>query len=94
MFTPRHVQVAARAYQGHKPTRLEGDRKTEARTLAAGTYFVSCRQPLGVVAFYLLDPESEDGVLAWQIAGFEPKEGEPLPYGRTLTVPPVRERVR
>jgi hypothetical protein len=33
-----------------------------ARTLPAGTYVVPAGQPFGLLAFYLLEPESDDGL--------------------------------
>jgi hypothetical protein len=36
---------------------------------AAGTYIVRVAQPLGVLAMYLLEPESDDGIVAWDVAG-------------------------
>ena len=36
-----------------------------ARTLAKGTYVVRAGQPRGLAAFYLLEPESEDGLMQW-----------------------------
>ena len=30
-----------------------------------GTYFVRTSQPLGLLAAYLLEPESDDGLVAW-----------------------------
>ena len=35
------------------------------RTLAAGSYVVRAGQPYGLLAFYLLEPESEDGLAQW-----------------------------
>ena len=35
------------------------------RTLPAGSYVVSAGQPRGLAAFYLLEPESEDGLAQW-----------------------------
>lgn len=35
------------------------------RTLAAGTYVVRAGQPYGLLAFYLLEPQSEDGLAQW-----------------------------
>jgi hypothetical protein len=35
------------------------------RTLPAGWYVVRAGQPYGLVAFYLLEPESEDGLAQW-----------------------------
>jgi hypothetical protein len=37
--------------------------------LVAGTYVVPVAQPLGVLAMYLLEPESDDGIVAWDIGG-------------------------
>jgi hypothetical protein len=36
-----------------------------SRTLAAGTYVVRAGQPYGLLAFYLLEPQSEDGLAQW-----------------------------
>jgi hypothetical protein len=33
--------------------------------LPAGTYIVRAAQPFGLLAFYLLEPESEDGLMQW-----------------------------
>lgn len=40
---------------------------TEAasRSLPKGTYVVRAGQPFGLAAFYLLEPESEDGLMQW-----------------------------
>jgi hypothetical protein len=35
------------------------------RTLPAGSYVVRAGQPYGLAAFYLLEPESEDGLAQW-----------------------------
>ncbi len=35
------------------------------RTLPAGSYVIRAGQPYGLVAFYLLEPESEDGLAQW-----------------------------
>ena len=35
------------------------------RSLPAGTYVVRAAQPFGLLAFYLLEPESEDGLMQW-----------------------------
>jgi hypothetical protein len=36
-----------------------------SRSLPAGTYVVRSGQPYGLVAFYLLEPESDDGLMQW-----------------------------
>jgi hypothetical protein len=35
------------------------------RTLPAGTFVVRAGQPYGLLAFYLLEPENDDGLLSW-----------------------------
>jgi dipeptidyl-peptidase-4 len=35
------------------------------RSLAAGSYVVRAGQPRGLAAYYLLEPESEDGLMQW-----------------------------
>ncbi|HVX40854.1 MAG TPA: hypothetical protein VHB25_14885, partial [Gemmatimonadaceae bacterium] len=40
-----------------------------ARSLPAGTYVVRAGQPFGLLAFYLLEPESEDGLMQWSFYG-------------------------
>ena len=36
-----------------------------SRSLPAGTYVIRAGQPYGLAAFYLLEPESEDGLMQW-----------------------------
>ncbi|HET7372144.1 MAG TPA: M14 family zinc carboxypeptidase [Gemmatimonadaceae bacterium] len=40
-------------------------RASAKRSLAAGSYVVRAGQPRGLAAFYLLEPESEDGLMQW-----------------------------
>jgi hypothetical protein len=93
VFTPAKVTTAERVFQGHRLTTLEGHRAREERTLPAGSWFVSTAQPLGLLAAQLLDPETEDGWIAWGLAGLEPREGEPLPYFRVSAAPAVPRTV-
>jgi hypothetical protein len=36
-----------------------------AQSLPAGTYIVRAGQPFGLLAFYLLEPQNDDGLLSW-----------------------------
>ena len=56
-----------REYQGHHETRLEGRWASVAATLASGTYIVRESQPRGILAMYLLEPESDDGFATWNV---------------------------
>ena len=52
-------------FQGHKELTLTGKWKSRAETFPAGTYVVRMNQPLARLAFYLLDPRSDDGLFNW-----------------------------
>jgi len=61
------VQVAERAYQGHQAQTLYGAYEAAHLTLPTGTVQVSVDQPLGRLAFSLLEPRSDDGLVAWHL---------------------------
>ena len=59
--------VAARPFEGHTERTLEGEWVAVERELPAGTIEVSLKQPLGRLAFYLIEPRSDDGLVDWNI---------------------------
>lgn len=62
--------VAPRPFQGRREGRLLGGWTGSGQVrLAPGTVIVPVAQPLGVVAMYLLEPESDDGVVTWDVGG-------------------------
>ena len=64
-FRVKELRAEERAYQGHHLNRVKGEYAAETRTFPAGTFIVPTAQPLGVLAAYLLEPESDDGLLVW-----------------------------
>ena len=50
---------------GHRPRQVSWDIHEGPRTLPAGTVRVPMDQPLARIAFQLLDPESDDGLVVW-----------------------------
>jgi hypothetical protein len=54
-------------FEGHRPVRLEGRWSEAKQGAAAGWYRVRTAQALGVLASYLLEPASEDGVATWNL---------------------------
>jgi hypothetical protein len=54
-------------FQGHHQATVAGRwlRSTSAGPVPAGTWLVPGSQPLGVLAMYLLDPRSDDGIATW-----------------------------
>jgi hypothetical protein len=59
--------ATAREFQGHQERTVEGAWAETTRELPAGTLRVDMRQPLARLAFYLLEPRSDDGLLDWNI---------------------------
>lgn len=57
--------VASREFQGHRERTVWGHWVDEDISLPAGTGYVSVDQPLGRLAFTLLEPRSDDGFTAW-----------------------------
>jgi hypothetical protein len=53
-------------------------------TLPAGTAIVHTNQPLGTLAVYLLEPESEDGLLTWNFFDEWAKAGAVFPVVRVV----------
>lgn len=65
-FTVDSVIHAEREFQGHHETTLRGHWSAGgSRAFPPGTYVVHAGQPLGIVAMYLLEPESDDGLVTW-----------------------------
>src|SRR6185436_2953194 len=56
---------AANAFQNHRERTLTGKWVAAKRELPAGTMTVRMDQPLARLAFYLLEPRSDDGLVDW-----------------------------
>lgn len=67
-FVVDSTVIAPRPFEDRRIVRLVG-RWEPGRdvSLAAGTWIVRSAQPLGVLAAYLLEPESDDGIVAWDV---------------------------
>lgn len=57
--------TSKQAFQGGRLTRLEGRFEVREVEAATGSFLVRTAQPLGRLAFHLLEPESLDGAAAW-----------------------------
>ena len=64
-FVITESTAVAREFQGHNERTLEGSWTTTPATLPADTWVVRLDQPLGRLAFYLLEPRSDDGLTNW-----------------------------
>ncbi len=64
-FVIDSTTVAPREFQGHHERTVWGRWEPATVTLPEGTAWVSLDQPLGRLAFTLLEPRSDDGFVAW-----------------------------
>lgn len=53
--------------QGHYNSTVEGSYSRKDVNFPAGSHFISMAQPLANVAAYLLEPESRDGMIFWNV---------------------------
>lgn len=65
VFIVSEAHIGETPFQGHKLIRLEGAFSIDNIRLQPGDYLVRTAQPLGVLAFHILEPESLDGAAAW-----------------------------
>jgi hypothetical protein len=81
-FIVRRVQRAERPFQNRLETAVGGEWAAASVTLPAGSLIVPTTQPLGRLAFYLLDPESDDGLGTWDLLAPGLQIGAPHPIAR------------
>lgn len=89
VFETTAVTAAERLFQGHRALTVDGDYRSEEREAAAGWYFVSTAQPLGVLAFTLLEPEMLDGLASWNFLDRGLAPGRDAPVLKLMTPPTV-----
>jgi hypothetical protein len=78
-------------FEGHRTVQLEGRWSDQAADtiVTAGWYLVRTDQPLGVLAAYLLEPASEDGLVTWNFLDRELQVHAPYPILRVGTLPRI-----
>jgi len=75
--------ATAQAFENHKERSVTGKYAPVERSLPAGTYRVQMNQPLARLAFYLLEPRSNDGLMTWNFLDDVIKDGKVYPILRT-----------
>ena len=94
-FTIETLTKQSRAFQGHQEATLTGAYGSAQLAVPAGSLFIPANQALGRLAFYLLEPESDDSLATWNIIdGIA--EGQTYPIYRVTgsRSPIVKERGR
>jgi dipeptidyl-peptidase 4 len=82
VFRIDRIITAAKEFQKHHLVTLEVTPRQRKHTVKTGTIVVRCAQPLGTLAAYLLEPQSEDGLCAWNFFDEGLKQGADYPVLR------------
>jgi len=81
-FVVDSIARASRPFQGHNEVRLAGHWSPVAVLGRRASYLVDTHQPLGRLAAWLLDPQSEDSFGTWNAYDAELSVGQPHPVLR------------
>jgi hypothetical protein len=65
VFQVEKLEKAARVFQGHATATATGKFVAAKKSFKKGDFYVDMAQPLGNLAFYLLEPQSDDGLVTW-----------------------------
>ncbi len=76
-------QTASQVFEKHQERTVTGRYEPVKRTLPAGTYRVPMNQRLARLAFYLMEPRSNDGVLTWNFLDDALRNSTTYPILRT-----------
>jgi hypothetical protein len=83
-FTIQGFEKSRRQFQGHFEVKLTGASKSEKVTFPVGTILVRTAQPLGRLVFYLLEPESDDGLTTWNFFDAYLEAGKTFPVYKLM----------
>jgi hypothetical protein len=74
-----------KAFQGHHEMRVTGSWRDTTMLIPGDMVTVRGDQLQAVAALYLLDPESDDGLVTWNVFDPELAPGKPFPVWRVLS---------
>jgi hypothetical protein len=77
------TRLDGQTFERHQERIVTGKYQPVERTIPAGTYRVSMKQPLARLAFYLIEPRSNDGLLIWNFLDEAMKDSKIYPITRT-----------
>ena len=80
VFHIEDVKLNKEKSQGHREVTLKGAYEDKTMEFSSGTLLVRQAQPLGLLGAYLLEPESEDGLVTWNFfdSYLEPHKNFPI----------------
>jgi len=83
-FAIEGIKKAGRAFQGHTAVSLTGRYRKETIEFPTGSIIVRAAQPLGTLAAYLLEPESDDGLTTWNFLDSYLEQGKTHPVFKAM----------
>ena len=83
-FVVAEITKSGKPFQGHNEVKLKGQYTTEKTTIPAGSHVIRLAQPLGLLAAYLLEPESDDGLTNWNFTDQWLEVGKPAPVRKIM----------
>jgi dipeptidyl aminopeptidase/acylaminoacyl peptidase len=76
------ITRSERAFQKHHEVSVEATPRRETRRVEAGSVLIRTGQALGDLIVYLLEPQSEDGLVTWNFFDHALAEGKDFPVVR------------
>lgn len=83
-FSISEITKQPRPFQGHQEARARGEYANAQLTVPAGSLFIPANQPLARLAFYLIEPESDDGLVTWNLLEEGLAAGQTYPIYRVV----------
>ena len=83
-FLVDSVAMSARPFQGHREASLTGRWRDTTLTLPSGTLLIPTTHRLGLLAMQLLEPESDDGLVTWNVFDEALSRGALAPVARVV----------
>ena len=83
---------AEREFQGRREAKLKGEFNKAQLTVPAGSLYIPASQPLARLAFSLLEPESDDGLVTWNIIEEGLAPGQTYPIYRVTDATRIKTR--
>ncbi|MFH0944282.1 MAG: M14 family metallopeptidase [Planctomycetota bacterium] len=78
------IRRSERPFQGHSQVTLDTSARVETGPVPSGWFRVPLAQPLGTLALYLLEPESDDSLATWNLLDPWLEESSDYPILREL----------
>jgi Zinc carboxypeptidase len=91
-FSIAEMTKAPKPFQGHQEARLKGTFDKAQLSIQAGSLYIPANQRLARLAFYLLEPESDDGLVTWNMIEEAVEPGKTYPIYRVINDARIKTR--